>query len=153
MLGRTQCTNEFGGASLRRWRIEKSLGWAARHLALAQIALYQDVHGCMPTRLDHSVNPTGSAGCSTSSVDPTHRISFQQTTIGPVVQFDMPSQIQECWEWRDGDWMRHRGFTESDSDSDRQFVERMRASRPKEDHATDPGHMHEAPLFYPIWPR
>ena len=100
-----------------------------------------------------SVNPTGSAGCSTSSLIRHTGLAFQQTTIGPVVQFGMPSQIQEWWEWRDGDWMRHLGFTDSGSDSDRQFAKRMRASRSPDDHAVDPGHMHGAPLFYPAWPR
>ena len=107
----------------------------------------------MPTQLDQLGEPYGQCGLQYQLVDPTHRISFQQTTIGPVVQFGMPSQIQECWEWRDGDWMRHHGFTDSDSDSDRQFAERMRASRSPDDHAADRGQMHGAPLFYPAWPR
>ena len=49
--------------------------------------------------------------------------------------------------------MCHRGFTKSDSDSDRKLVEWMQASRSQDDRAAEPGHMHTAPLFYPIWPR
>jgi hypothetical protein len=146
-------TPDESGAERRRWRIEQSLGWAARHLALAQIALYHDVHGCMPTQLDQLGEPYGQCGLQYQLIDPTHRLSYQQETVGPVVQFDMPSPAQECWELRDGDWMRHRGFTESDSDSDRASVERVSTLLLRENRAVDPGHLEIAPLFHPTWPR
>jgi hypothetical protein len=32
------------------------------------------------------------------------------------MQFSTPPQIHECWELGGGDWMRHSGFTDSDSE-------------------------------------
>jgi len=114
-------------AEMRRGRIEYSLEWAALHLALAQMALYHDTHGRMPTRLDQLGDAYQQCGLKFELVDPTRRLSYQETTIGPVVEFIRPpATMPEVWEWRDGDWRRHRGFTESNGERDREIIGRMR---------------------------